>query len=553
MKNEKGYVLFVALIVLVFIGILGSGLFTIINTTFSQTIKERKDQSIFYVAESGINIKEARLNSLISKAYAESKAHESTFEQKFNNELLSILDAEKNSVYDNSVFSSSFSSFNGKPNATVTIEYSASNPRTFKIVSIGTLDATAKKRRVEKSYTIADTLIQKTTIKVPVTNPGQPPVTPIPEPAVNDFVISGIANNYVTSKVEIHAIPKSNLNMKTKTSFNRNIFTNSIVTPFSNYDNIEFNKTLPSSVPKEIAHIEPTYSTAKPNSNLQLISTPQNLTVDKNMPKLNNGSNNVFNIVANNNVSIVFPDSLLNYNFSSIRFNVTGGGTLNLVFKNTYELDVGRKFIVNAPNTKVNVIFEDYAHIFGEMQVQDIYFPDKRDLNIHTNGKLIASNVYLNKGNIYKHRNGNLKALNMSLKEGSIHVIDKGSFITDHTQLLKGTILTSASSKLITKSLTIKEKGLSVIAGSCIKAQTIYAKNGRVEMGGTLLYDNLYAKEYSAHGFVNVNKKYDECNNSNFTITPPPDVPVTEYITEDEYNYLYDNNFLQSSPLLEIY
>ena len=111
MKNEKGYILLVTLMALVFIGIIGLSLFTVTLTTHSQSTSERKDQSVFYVAEAGLNIKEARLVKLIDQAYLESKAYEASFEQTFNSKLITILNTEKNSVYDHNIFNSSSSRY----------------------------------------------------------------------------------------------------------------------------------------------------------------------------------------------------------------------------------------------------------------------------------------------------------------------------------------------------------------------------------------------------------------------------------------------------------
>ena len=552
MNNEKGYALLVSILSIVLIGIIGISLFSITTVTHSQSTHERKDQSIFYIAEAGLNIKEARIKKLIDQAFNDSKANEANFEATFDSKLQGILNDEEKSVYDNTIFKSDY---NGNPEASVKIIVpDSTNIRAFKIVSEGSMVGTSKKRKVERSYTIPGTLITKTTIQQPILNPGTPPSTPppLPGPIVDGPVINGPANNYVTESLEIHAIHKNNSNMRSYTSN-----TASTWLPFNwwlkNSDNVYKNGYV-NKEPIKIQHKILPYD-PKPNGPyLAKTSDLQKLTNNVIMPNLDNLKSFVFNIETNDNITIYFPNDRTKYNLNSTRINVRGTGTVNLVFKESFHLDSGTKFVVDTKNSsaKVNMVFEHYAQIFGELHAQDIYFPGSvNNLEVHTNGKVVANDIFVDNGNVNKQTFGDIKANNISIQKGNLDVMTQGAVLANHVQLMDGTFsITGLSGKFISNSLSVLKGRLEAAEGTCIRSKDIFVKDGRIDSASTLVYENLSVKVYSSYGGANVNKNFSKCSAPSIVIEPPADVPVQEYI--DVNQYTYESTYLHSQPLIEV-
>ena len=67
--NEKGNALVITLFVLVLVSVLGFSLLTVTANSNKTTVNERYDQSIYYIAEAGLNLEKARLYEEINEAF----------------------------------------------------------------------------------------------------------------------------------------------------------------------------------------------------------------------------------------------------------------------------------------------------------------------------------------------------------------------------------------------------------------------------------------------------------------------------------------------------
>jgi hypothetical protein len=562
LKNEKGYALLVALIAIVFITIIGFSLFTITNVTHSQSTNERKDQSIFYVAEAGLNIKEARLQQKIQKAYEEAKLNDVTFETVFNTKLLAILNEEKTSTYGANVFKNTF---NGNPTATVTIDFQPHTVRSFKIISSGALNNLSKKRVVEKSYTIPNVLLTKTTIQMPVSNGTSPTTSPPQTNTAPSISVQPTANIYLTKGIFLDAVQRNNIKFKANATFDKNNinffkYINTRVTPLSVLNDVSYGQPAPTyTIPKKTHAATPSYAEST-SGTLSLANTVQTISKNLKVPTFNFKNNLVLNLSVPSDTHTLYFDGLLtDYNFTTLRLNVTGNGTLNLVFKNHYELSLGHKFYIHAPNTKVNTIFKQYAHIHGEFTAQDVYMVDnaakESALIVYNKGKFNASNIYSGHADITKYLGGNYKVTDtISIKEGNIEANGKGGIYANQIQLQNGYVNLTGSALNITtfaaNTIIIENKNLNLNAYSCTTANQIFVPKGDLNIHGNANFNKAYANIWYSTIGLELNTK--SCTNEPFVITPPENEIPQQYVSVDEFTYLYDDSYLQISPLVEV-
>lgn len=69
--NERGYALFLTISVITFITVLALGLITLTANSQKTTVGERYDQSLFYIAESGINLEKAKVAQVLNDAHVD--------------------------------------------------------------------------------------------------------------------------------------------------------------------------------------------------------------------------------------------------------------------------------------------------------------------------------------------------------------------------------------------------------------------------------------------------------------------------------------------------
>lgn len=68
-SNEQGYALFLTILVLSLVSVLGISLITITSNANKITVSERSDQSLYYIAETGINLEKAKILQTIEQIY----------------------------------------------------------------------------------------------------------------------------------------------------------------------------------------------------------------------------------------------------------------------------------------------------------------------------------------------------------------------------------------------------------------------------------------------------------------------------------------------------
>ena len=148
LKNEHGYTLVIALLVMVLISVLGFGLISVTSATFNTTKHEREDQSLFYIAEAALNVKKKELYTTIYNAYDWTRdQHKQTKEEErdkidfvklFIQKIESGLPSQP-ATYDNFELQ-----FNQQPEACIKVTKVSESPLKIKIESTGyLLDSTS--------------------------------------------------------------------------------------------------------------------------------------------------------------------------------------------------------------------------------------------------------------------------------------------------------------------------------------------------------------------------------------------------------------------------
>ncbi|WP_107838194.1 pilus assembly PilX N-terminal domain-containing protein [Metasolibacillus meyeri] len=142
-NNEKGYTLIIVVLVIALISILGLGLMTLTANTLNTTKHERDDQSLFYIAEAGINIEKSNIEQIVYESYVNTmRLHEDmsvedrsefNFEEYYKGEVFKYLSLNAPYAYSNFE-----KQFNKQPEACISL-ISFEEPNKINIESMGYL------------------------------------------------------------------------------------------------------------------------------------------------------------------------------------------------------------------------------------------------------------------------------------------------------------------------------------------------------------------------------------------------------------------------------
>ena len=553
-KNEKGYALLVTIVAIVLLTILGVGIVSVSSKSITTSTSERSGQSLYYLAEAGINYKEAILVEEINKIYLEEKNNASNltnssdkFNTAFNTKLSALLLKENNTELNNSNFTSTF---NGNPNVKIKITTNGS-VRSFTLTSEASLEGQPGVKKVERDYTIPHNLLTVTQYEVPVET--KPPTSNdgnlgIGSPLNTDFR-NTTGNLYIRDLLHMALVPNDNYKAKFHVAYKYNFWTNfGEITPTSNRDNVTYNTTMPTFPTGQAPYVNAPSVATNPSNEINFSNTTINVNSDLRMRKLPNFSNKVINLnIQPGEHDLVFTDNFLNYNFSSLRFNITGSGTLNIVFNKYYELNLLRKFIVNAPNTKVNLIFKEGATIRGEMIAQDLFVKGRLEPTLV--GKLIANNVYVSEGTFDKDFQSQVRINNLYMKKGSLNISSPTAFYANHVVLDDGNITLNTGSELIANTIYVKDGDLRSHLTTCVQADTISVPKKTSRFDDEANFNKFYGNRLFMIATSHINKSV--CGKTPVVISP--DVPEEQGKTETKTSYFFlETDIIGKGNIIEI-
>ena len=163
LKQENGYSLLLVILTIAFISVLGITLLTLTANSLKMSANERDDQSVFYIAEGGLNSTKSKVEQLVKITYDENRIKfnklplykrkpekfKSDFIDLFESGLENIFEKNQSTYTDTVTFDEQF---NEKPIADVEILQENTEPLQYKIISVGTIGK--KTRTVAQTITI---------------------------------------------------------------------------------------------------------------------------------------------------------------------------------------------------------------------------------------------------------------------------------------------------------------------------------------------------------------------------------------------------------------
>lgn len=88
--NTKGNTLLLTILTIVLLSVIALGLFTITTNSNKTTVNERFDQSIYYIAEAGINLEKVKISDTLKTIHSTTIAHMNALTYKEQQQILSI-------------------------------------------------------------------------------------------------------------------------------------------------------------------------------------------------------------------------------------------------------------------------------------------------------------------------------------------------------------------------------------------------------------------------------------------------------------------------------
>nr|WP_106784508.1 pilus assembly PilX N-terminal domain-containing protein [Lysinibacillus timonensis] len=165
LNSNNGYALLFVILTIAVSSILGVSLIHITSGTILSTSNERIDQSAYYIAEAGLNIKKAQLNSYLQDAYQETQNEYNKLgnigqKQKFDFEERFLIRAKSKIVESTITIENFEKNFGMQPFANVKLTHISDSPLKYNITSTGTIGL--DERTLTQTVTV--TLNAETTI-----------------------------------------------------------------------------------------------------------------------------------------------------------------------------------------------------------------------------------------------------------------------------------------------------------------------------------------------------------------------------------------------------
>ncbi len=164
LKQENGYSLLLVILTIALLSVLGITLLTLTVNSIKMSTNERDDQSVFYIAEGGLNSTKSKVEQLAKITYDQNRKNfnrlpldkrkpekfKVDFINAFEGSLKNIFEENTHSIYTATVTFDE--QFNEKPIANVTIMRENTEPLQYKITSVGNIGK--KTRTVVQTLTI---------------------------------------------------------------------------------------------------------------------------------------------------------------------------------------------------------------------------------------------------------------------------------------------------------------------------------------------------------------------------------------------------------------
>ena len=152
-KNESGYSLILVFFILMLVSVLSISLLSITTNSLALSKHEREDQSIFYIAEAGLNVEKQNINRVVYEAYNFTREEHKKTPIKYRDSIdFTKIFVDKIKTDLNSAFPSTFQSFEtqfGKqPEAKIEVDTEDNIPLKIIITSTGYFNDKVANNRV---------------------------------------------------------------------------------------------------------------------------------------------------------------------------------------------------------------------------------------------------------------------------------------------------------------------------------------------------------------------------------------------------------------------
>jgi hypothetical protein len=514
MKNERGHALFLVILTIVFISVVGMGLLTVTANSNKTTVHERQNQSLYYVAEAGINITKSnvleQLNQLVDESLIE--LNNLPLAQKNQSKAITILedkikglfclDTQCNKYVD---IHNHYSKQNGKqPVASVEALLSCNDDAAKKncdilLKSKGYIVSEASNYRVLEQKLSIDLnkmlSINSKEGNTVTNNPNLPDLATL----IRDFAVFSTGNVSIEWDSEIDGKVGSTLGksaVQVPANFQNR---DAVIVDMSGYYGIDLNQFLPEfphqlmnkatnpnafpdfgNVYKQMTNPKFVIDTTK---DLDLSKSPyhfiQNLTLKKDL-KVDVGNQNVFLVVDHFNVE------------DAKSLEIVGSGTLNIIIRDSFNLEYKLNKGKNAKISQLNVYYESTKPLV----FNDITAEINGNLYVRNSNVQILRSLEVNGDYYQKH--GSLSMENPSKMNRDVYLDDvvvtlkelaeiKGNFVVNNgSVLIKGTVDIEGNMYVNNANVTIEgfadiEKDFYMLEGNLLIS-------GRADVDGNIYY-----------------------------------------------------------------
>ncbi|UPW84302.1 pilus assembly PilX N-terminal domain-containing protein [Lysinibacillus sp. Ag94] len=164
LKQEKGYSLLLVILAIAFLSVLGIMLLTLTANSLKISTSERDDQSVFYIAEGGLNSTKSKVEQLAKITYDQNRKDfnklplDKRKPEKFKLDFIDAFERSLKNTFEENTQSTYTTTvtfdeqFKEKPIANVTIVQENTEPLQYKITSVGSIGK--KTRAVAQTITV---------------------------------------------------------------------------------------------------------------------------------------------------------------------------------------------------------------------------------------------------------------------------------------------------------------------------------------------------------------------------------------------------------------
>lgn len=452
--NERGYALFLTILVLVLVSTLGMGLLTITANSNKVTTNERSDQSLYYIAETGINLEKAKILQAVEQIYStlqstinnadetEQKAiienygsvdnyYAYLIENTYCNQYNSIIGDSTKCNTANHRYTNSYTleeQFSKNPISDTTVAFSCvSTECTFNISSIGRFNHSTINRELNQNLVVKLPTYSSSTTGESGGSSGNIPSNPLSNYGAitkGNIELTGSSkingnsaslNGILSLKGGAGVIGTISVSNPSQFDYPKSMgdLSNKLIDPIS----FDIDSLLPEYPSNEVAIL----SQLSYPQNLEVAASEYNKTLvinngdfladnwitqnytynlqqDTHFKTFKVATNNTITLnIGNNNVSL-YVDNL---NIQQGHIKIQGSGTLNIYVKNSINIKGSFNNQPNANPAQLNIFYEgtDATTFNAETQIYGTYYSKTADLTL-TGGAGFYGNIYSGGSNI---------------------------------------------------------------------------------------------------------------------------------------------------------